>query len=415
MRTKAFVFTDKYMKTILSTFGPLHLIKSAEYLSPLVDIQVVQGWIPTWWNKWFLSLASKLVGRNLYRSFQKRTPSCLEGRNHSVAIAEFYLWACKLFKLSSPLKYSNTAAEMYGRASRRYIKNADIFHVRSGSGLGGAIEKAKAKGMKVVVDHSIAHPAFMDKQLRAEYEKFGLTFDLGLDNPFWANIVEDCRKGDIVLVNSQFVKDTFVENGFTPPKIKVILLGVRKDFQSLKQDYELKDDKLRILFTGGFGFRKGAEYILEALCELDKTGVDYEMTVVGDSSGAAVLLERFRPKHINLVGTVPQDDLKEYLAHSDVYLFPSLCEGCASSGMEAMAAGLPVIATRESGLPIENGESGIIIPSKDTQAIVAAIKRVQESPQLRKKLGQNAAKKIRENYTWEQYANKVVELYKSLM
>lgn len=403
------------VKVILSTFGPLHLIKSAEYLCPHVDIHVVQGWIPTWWNKWFLAIASKIVGRNLFKAFERRTPTCLDGKNTSIALAEFYLWACKLFKLLSPMKSSYYAAKIYGLQSKPYLKNADILHVRSGSGFGGAIERAKANGMKVVVDHSIAHPAFMDKQLREEYQKNGALFNLGMDNPFWAGIVEDCRKGDVVLVNSQFVKDTFVENGFDPDKIKVSLLGVRKDFLSLKKDYELKDGKLRILFTGGFGFRKGAEYILRALEELDKEGFPYEFTCVGDSNGAVELINTIGAKHVKRVNTVPQDELKSYLANSDVYLFPSLCEGCASSGMEALAAGLPVIATMESGLPITNGKDGIIIESKNVLAVVNALKRLAANKSLRENMGKTAATNIAGNYTWEQYALNVVGIYNELL
>lgn len=403
------------MKVLLSTFGPLHLIKSAEFLSLLVDIRVIQGWIPTWWNKWFLSIASKIVGRDLFKAFERRTPACLEGKNTSIALAEFYLWACKLFKLQSPMKSSYNAARIYGWQSRCYLKDADILHVRSGSGFAGAIERAKVNGMKVVVDHSIAHPAFMDKQLRDEYNKNGTLFNLGMDNPFWAEIVEDCRKGDVVLVNSQFVKDTFVEYGFNPDKIKVSLLGVRKDFQSLKQNYDLKDGKLRILFTGGFGFRKGAEYILRALVELDKENLPYEFTCVGDYSGAVDLINSIGVKHVILINTVPQDELKSYLTNSDVYLFPSLCEGCASSGMEALAAGLPVIATKESGLPIENGKDGIIVESKNIQAIVDALKTITNDKSMREQMGKAAAKKIKESYTWKQYAQNVVNIYSELL
>jgi len=403
------------MRVILSTFGPLHLIKSAEFLSPHVDIRVIQGWIPTWWNKWFLYIASKIVGRNLFKAFERRTPACLEGKNASCAIAEFYQNACNIFHLQSRMISSYNAARIYGWQSKHYIKNADILHIRSGSGFSGAIERAKVQGMKVVVDHSIAHPAFMDKQLREEYVNNGALFNLGMDNPFWTEIVEDCHKGDVVLVNSQFVKDTFVENGFAPDKIKVSLLGVRKDFQSLKQNYEIKDGTLRILFTGGFGFRKGAEYILRALTELDKENFPYEFTCVGDSSGSVDLISKIGPKHVTRVNTVPQDELKSYLADSDVYLFPSLCEGCASSGMEALAAGLPVIATKESGFPIEDGKDGVIVESKNVQAIVDALKLVASNKEMREQMGKAAARKIAENYTWEQYAQNVIAIYDELL
>ena len=403
------------MRVILSTFGPLHLIKSAQYLVNKVDLQVIQGWIPEWWNKWFLAVASKIVGRDLFKAFKRRTPKSLEGRNHSVALAEFYLWACKLFRLQSPMLSSYNASRIYGRMSRQFIRDADIFHVRSGSGFGGAIELARAKGMKIVVDHSIAHPAFMDAQLREEYCRYGELFNLGLDNPFWEGIIDDCRKADVILVNSQFVKDTFIQNGFEDEKIKVCMLGVREDFNSIKTDYNIKGGKFKILFTGGFGFRKGAEYILKALYELDKEGFIYDFTCVGDSNGAVSLIERIGTRNVSRINTVPQDELKKYLSEFDVYLFPSLCEGCASSGMEAMSAGLPVIATKESGLPIIDGVDGIIVEAKNVEEIKKALKRIASDKSLRENLGKSASKKIRENYTWETYADNVFSVYRQLL
>lgn len=405
---------DKRLRVILSTFGPLHLIKSAEYLSQKVDIRVIQGWIPTWWNKWFLRLASKIVGRNLMKAFERRTPKCLKGKNHSVGFPEFYLWACKLFKLQSPLKSSYNAALIYGKQSKHLIKDADIFHVRSGSGFNGAIEKAKAFGMKVIVDHSIAHPAFMDRQLRSEYKKNDCLFNLGMDNPFWSSIVEECSKADILLVNSQFVKDTFIENGFNPEKIKVSLLGVRPDFNRLKTNYDIEGGTLKILFTGGFGFRKGAEFILRALKTLSDEGFKYQFTCVGDSSDAVKMINEIDAPNVHRVNTVPQSELKRYLEDNDVYLFPSLCEGCASSGMEAMSAGLPVIATKESGLPIISEEDGIIIESKNVQDIVDALKHIATDREFREKIGMNAAAKIKNEYTWEKYAENVIKIYHEL-
>jgi glycosyltransferase involved in cell wall biosynthesis len=70
---------------------------------------------------------------------------------------------------------------------------------------------------------------------------------------------------------------------------------------------------------------------------------------------------------------VPQDSLKDYLAKADVYVFPSLAEGGASSGVETMAADLPVIPTWESGLAITHGESGWIVPEKSVEKLVNAI------------------------------------------
>ena len=368
---------------------------------------MVQGWIPQWWNKWLIGIASKIIGRDLSKSFGKRIPKALDGRNHSIAVPEFYLWGGKRLGIND---IEVKAAEMFGRMTKSYLKNQDVFHVRSGSGQGGAIAKARAKGMKIIVDHSIAHPAFMDKSLRNEFEKNGVGFNMGTDSHFWQLVLKDCEEADRLVVNSYFVRDTFVEAGYDKDKIDVVYLGVREDFQSLKKSYDT-DKVFRILYTGSFGFRKGGEYLLKAMEELDKIGFNYELNIVGGYSPDDVLIGKYKPKHVNFIGQVPQDDLKGYLATSDCYLFPSLCEGCAQSGMEALTAGLPVIATYESGLPITDGETGLLIETANVLAIVEAVKRMASDENLRKTLGIDAAKMMREHYTWDVYAKNMLNIY----
>ncbi len=402
-------------KVILSTFGPLHLIKSSEYIAKYVDITVIQGWIPTKFNFFLLKIASKIVGRDLTKTIQKRTPKILDGRNISIGFPEFYLWFRRYFFQFNLLDIPKQSAVLYGRLSCAYLKDAEIFHVRSGSGAGGSIEKAKANKMKVLVDHSIAHPKFMDLQLKEEFEKNDELFDLGSETPFWKLILDDCDKADILLVNSEFVKNTFKQFNYPTDKIEVIYLGVREDFFSLKKSYEAKNDCFRILFTGSFGFRKGGEYLLQSLIELDKINFDYEMIIVGSYDKNSNLLKKYKPKNIKFIGHIPQEDLKSYLANSDVYLFPSLCEGCASSGMEALAAGLPVVATYESGLPIAHMENGVIIQSKNALSIKDAILFLSNDIKVRKEIGINAAKLIKDNYTWEMYARNICMLYNKLV
>ena len=399
----------KKVKILLSTFGPLHLIKSAEFLSQYVDIEVTQGWIPKWWNKWLIGIASRIVGRDLSKSFGKRIPVALNGRNHSIALPEFYLWSGKKMHVKD---IETKAATMFGALSRKYLDNQQVFHVRSGSGQGGAIQKAKAKGMKVVVDHSIAHPAFMDKQLRKEFEKHGVHFDLGIDSHFWQLVLKDCKEADVLVVNSNFVRDTFIDAGFDSDKIKVVYLGVRQDFQSIKTQYE-SHRTFEILYTGSFGFRKGAEYLLQAMEQLDAMNVDYHLTIVGGYNSDDVLLQKYHPRHVTFVGQVPQDELRKYLADADCYLFPSLCEGCAQSGMEALAAGLPVVATYESGLPITHEETGLVIETANSQSIVDAVIRLKKDGALRQKIGVAAARMMKANYTWDEYAKNMYQFYLS--
>ena len=66
--------------------------------------------------------------------------------------------------------------------------------------------------------------------MRNEFEKTTQPFNLGISNPLWKEIMYDCEEGDRLLVNSDFVKNTFIEYGFDANKIDVVYLGVRSDF-----------------------------------------------------------------------------------------------------------------------------------------------------------------------------------------
>ncbi len=112
--------------------------------------------------------------------------------------------------------------------------------------------------------------------------------------------------------------------------------------------------------------------------ELDRIGFDYKLNIVGGFSPDDVLIKKYKPKHVNFIGQVPQDNLKEYLSSSDCYLFPSLCEGCAQSVEWRHSQQDYLIATCESGLPITDGKDGLIIKTANVMAIVDAISKIEE-------------------------------------
>ena len=406
------------MKVILSTgIGRLYLAQSAFYLKKAgVNICVITGWIPKHPDGFFVKIASKITGhKNLAAGLKKRQLSD-DLVTITCAFPEFFcqfLLFLSKYKLIGRKKAVVAGWSFLGWYTGFFMNKYDIAHIRSCAG-SCAIKKVKRRGAKVVVDHSIAHPAYFDRHLAPEYAKHGKTCFMSTTNKFWRMAIQDCHDADIVLVNSDFVKETFVDAGFDTEKIKVVYTGVRKDFFSLKKDY-LITGKMKILFTGGFGFRKGGEYILKAMQELDKLGFQYELTIVGAYNEAVGILEKYPVKNIVLKGHVPQDDLKDYLSHADVYLFPSLCEGCASSLMEAMAAGLPVIATRQSGAPIIHKENGCLIQEASSSAIIDAVTELCQDSELREKIGLNAAKTIANDYTWEKYAEQVRDIYSKLL
>ncbi len=345
-----------------------------------------------------------------------------------------------------------------GFSIRRCFSGVDLFHVRSGAGQGGAIKYAKKRGVKVLVDHSALHPEQTAINLKADCDRWGEPLPIAPNVGVWKNVMKDCAEADILMVNANHIRDSFVERGYDPKKVRVVYLGVRDDFRDVtirRLESGKKNDVPRVLFTGNFSLLKGAEYLLESLRILNERGVKVHYDVVGAVSAPKAMLQKYKDfvidggvendrveraehvdagnvgKHIEkstrstcsprlknttiaFHGPMPQDDLKAFLTESDIYLFPSLADGCAQSGMEALTAGSPVVATYQSGLPITDGETGCVVPMKDAAAIADKIEWLIENPQERERIGRNAAKMMRENYTWARYTEAVRKVYKEL-
>ena len=404
------------MKVIISTGqGRLHLIESAKNLyNHAIDVRVITGWMPNIPDK-LLNIIGRIIGRNnLAYGFKKRK-EFPENRINSCGFSEFFLHFLFIpfpFKL---LKKDNALVigwKQFGKQSKQYISDAQIFHVRSGAGQGGAINQARKNGMKILVDHSAAHPQATYSLLK----KAGLKdedISINPNSAFWQLIMKDCDQADILLVNSDYVKETFINNKYDENKMRIAYLGVREDFWNLKDNWDLKSP-IRLLFTGNFCFLKGGKLILDCLRQLQDIGFDYHLDVVGNIN---LPIPDWVKNSDNIVfhGHVPQEDIKLFLKESDIYIFPSYSEGSAQSLKEAMSAGMPVIATRQSGAPIIHLENGYLVPDNSSEAIKNAILELKENNKLRKKIGAKAAETIAKEHTWDNYATNVIDIYKELL
>ncbi|SFE02998.1 Glycosyltransferase Family 4 [Chitinophaga sp. CF118] len=410
------------IRSIISTGqGRLHLIQSAIAIQGQgVDVKVITGWVPgKLFSDKLINNMGRLIGRsNLAYGLRKRSPEGLS-RNDimTCSFSEFYIQF--LFMLTGRKILSrDTSALMgwkaFGTESKKYIRNSEIFHVRSGGGRAGAIRKARAQGMKIVVDHSIAHPKEIKRQLgKLESESKNSKY-INISDRFWNSVLEDCEEADMLLVNSDYVKDTFLEQGYPAEKISVIHLGIDESFYDLKKTYQ--SDKIKLLFTGNFGFRKGAHIIIQAIEILIQQNIQFTLDVIGNVSAEVQIPEWFRNHPgITLHGHMPQDQMKKFLATSDVYIFPTFVEGAAQSVKEAMAAGLPVITTVNSGAPVQHRQNGYLIKDDDAVDLASAIIVLSKDEELRSSMGKQAAATIRKSHTWSNYAKEVTELYKSMI
>jgi glycosyltransferase involved in cell wall biosynthesis len=128
----------------------------------------------------------------------------------------------------------------------------------------------------------------------------------------------------------------------------------------------------RVLFAGTADLRKGIHYLGMAAEQLASEGYDFR--VAGNVSDEV----RNHPmmRHLNFLGRVPREEMREEFLKADVFVLPTLAEGCASVVHEAVMAGCPVITTRASGTMVEDGRGGVIVPERDTDALAEAIQSI---------------------------------------
>jgi glycosyltransferase involved in cell wall biosynthesis len=163
---------------------------------------------------------------------------------------------------------------------------------------------------------------------------------------------------------------------------------------------------------------KGHRFLVEAVAEAKKECPDLHLVIVGSGDQHDALLAQAENSGIagsvHLVGH--RDDIEVCLAGFDCFVLPSLNEGMGRALIEAMAAGLPVIASRVGGIPalIRDGENGMLVPAGDSHALADALRRLFRQPQWAGQLGAAASQGIGSAYGVEAMVRAIEALYREV-
>ena len=157
--------------------------------------------------------------------------------------------------------------------------------------------------------------------------------------------------------------------------------------------------RARVLFVGRLAGVKGVPILLRTCAALRASGLDFDVTLVGDGPERAAhqaLASDLGLTDIDFAGYQSQSRVAELLAQSDMLVLPSFAEGVPVVLMEAMAAQIPVITTRIAGVPelVEDGVSGLLIPPGDDVALGVAMADLLGDPGLRTQMGAKDRQKV---------------------
>lgn len=170
--------------------------------------------------------------------------------------------------------------------------------------------------------------------------------------------------------------------------------------------------------VGRYSEEKGHRYLIEAMAELRRTLPRARLVLVGYGALEGEL--RGRSASLGLDGIVTfagERDSAEVLPAFDVFVQPSLYESQGLAILEAMAAGVPVVATAVGGVGdvVQDGETGLLVPAADPGALARAIVRLSESSALGTALAERASRRVREHFSSEKMVDSYARLYRDLL
>lgn len=294
-------------------------------------------------------------------------------------------------------------------ASRGFHGAAGLYAF-SGDGL-EQMQAAKAQGMWTVIEQMIAPRDVVETLVAGEMTRFPDWIGLPQANPFATLFAERERKewalADIILCPSEFVRRNVIACGGPPDKCVLLPYGV--DPMTYGEKAARSPGPLRVLTVGQVGLRKGSPYVFAAARLLGDSASFRMAGSIAASDG----IKHALCEHIDLRGVVPRAEIANEFDWADVFLLPSICEGSATVVYEALAAGLPVITTENTGSVVRDGIEGFIVPVGDPEAIAAAVERLQRDHHLRDAMSA-AAKKRASEFTVQQYGKRLIACLSAL-
>jgi glycosyltransferase involved in cell wall biosynthesis len=234
-----------------------------------------------------------------------------------------------------------------------------------------------------------------------------------------------CHSADLILSLSHFSKRDICRAYRIPSsKIAVSYAGVDSSFFNQSPTrFRKKDTPFSLLFCGrlnGAREQKGIDVLLRSL-----PLVVPHHNVLLNMIGTGPRLEQYRTlaetlnirDYVRFLGFIEHDEMPQHYAQADLFVLPSRRESFGLVLAEAMACGLPVVATTAGAIPevVEDGVTGVLVPPDDPRALAKAINSLLSDPERMNAMDINGRKRVEEHFTWDKVAERVIEGYHKML
>ncbi|MBD1873987.1 glycosyltransferase family 4 protein [Nodosilinea sp. FACHB-131] len=297
--------------------------------------------------------------------------------------------------------------------ARHHLNELDAVYAYE-DGAAYTFQAAKQRGIRCFYELPIAfhHTSRQIQQDEAtRFPEFNSSLQAAHE-PLWKLERKDqeIALADHIFVASSMTHRSLLDAGIASERISVIPYGAPIDY--FRPQPKL-DKKFRALFVGRVGPRKGVHYLIQAWKKLKLS--DAELKLVGVNEFPAGWLESFQDC-IRYLPSVPHATLNQHYCNASVLVFPSLVEGFGLVMLEAMACGIPVIATPNAAGPdiITDGIEGFIVPIRDAEILGEKLEWCYQNPDELARMGRSAREKA-ETSTWSSYRQKLASKIQTLL
>jgi len=234
------------------------------------------------------------------------------------------------------------------------------------------------------------------------------------------------RMTDVIVANSEAVREDVIrQEKVEPSRVRVIYNGIDPSLYDLPADPTLRASlgipaRAKVVgVVANLIHYKGHRFFLQACQEIKRKHQAVTFLLIGDGPLRRELEGLARElgleKDVLFLGS--RQDVPQLLALMDVVVLPSLEEGFPNAILEAMAAGKPVVATEVGGIPeaVVHGETGLLVPPKDPEALADAILRLLDDPQLALEMGRAGRDRVRKAFGLDRMVREMEGLYEELI
>jgi glycosyltransferase involved in cell wall biosynthesis len=331
----------------------------------------------------------------------------------------FHICMKPFYHLVSNLQWQQAQYHFFMPVFNKWLKRQKLneFNVMQAIAWGAKapFDIAEKYGALKVLDASNSYPTIYDGIERREMALWSKSVKPSVPEHIIEQVVRDIERADIILCPSKFVYDSMVSNGVPKEKCRINHFGVNTSiFQPRKETPKV----IRFVCVGSICLRKGHQYLFMAFEKLKKKYPEAELYCLGEVlSDFSLQWKKWKTVVTSHRDFMNPNELANLYQDTTAFVMASVEEGFARAIIEAMAAGLPILATHESGATtlVNHGEEGLIFESRSVDAIYDAMEKFIVNPEFSEIMGAKSYIKGSVSNTWDDYGKRNIDIFKEFL